>query len=202
MALKHIIPLTAIVILLLISATVPALALLPNGQLASEFKLTDLSNNVHSLSSYRGKVVVIDFFMVSCSACKEDAKMNLVPLYAKSYSGNAKVQFLSVETSNANADAIRSMYLKDTGVPWPVLTGGGGLFAKYSLPSLPTIYVIDPTGKVALTMSYPTNVQTLKSTIDRLEHGSTTPEKTQTSAKSSAVRSRLNYPSAAFADRR
>ena len=133
MALKRIIPITAAVILLLVSAVVPALALLPNGQPASEFQLTDLSNNVHTLSSYRGKVVVIDFFMVSCSACREDAKMNLVPLYAKSYSGDAKVQFLSVETSNANADSIRSSYLKDTGVPWPVLTGGGGLIKTYIL---------------------------------------------------------------------
>jgi peroxiredoxin len=184
MALKRIIPLTAIVILLLISATVPALALVPNGQRASEFQLTDLSSNVHALSSYRGKVVVIDFFMVSCSACKEDAKMNLVPLYAKSYSGDAKVQFLSVETSNANAATVRNTYLKDTGVPWPVLTGGGGLIKTYNFVGVPTIYVIDSTGKVALTMSYPTNVQTLKSTIDRLEHGTTTPAKAPTSAKS------------------
>jgi hypothetical protein len=43
------------------------------------------------------------------------------------------------------------------------------LVSTYNFQSTPTLYVIDPAGKVALSMQYPTNVQTLKSTIDALE---------------------------------
>ena len=168
MGAKRIILLTAITVLLIASTAVPALALLPNGQSAPNFRLTDLSGNVHTLSDYRGKVVVIDFFGYACSACISDAQNNLVPLYNTYYKNDANVQFLSVEVNGGSAAQIQQ-YLQETGVPWLVLTGGGSLVSTYDFQSTPTLYVIDPAGNVALSMPYPTNVQTLKSTIDALE---------------------------------
>ena len=170
---KRIMLLIAVTVLLTASATVPALALLPNGQQAPNFQLNDLSGNSHKLSDYRGKVVVIDFFGWACSACISDAKTNLVPLYNTYYKNDAKVQFISVEVNNGSSAQIRQ-YLQETGVPWLVLSGGSSLVSTYSIASTPTLYVIDPAGNVALGMEYPTNVQTLKSTIDSLE-SSTTP---------------------------
>ncbi len=180
MALKRIVPLSAATLLLLGLAIAPALALLPNAQQAPDFQLNDLSNNVHTLSNYRGKVVVIDFFGAYCSYCKDDAKTNLVPLFNDNYKSDAKVQFLSVETSGADAATITSSYLQGLSIPWLVLTGGTGLVKAYDFTSVPTLYVIDPAGNVALTMQYPTNTQTLKATIDKLEASAPTPTPTPT----------------------
>ncbi len=169
--LKRIIPVAAVAVLLVAFAVVPVIALLPNGQQAPDFQLADLSSNMHSLSDYQGKVVVIDFFGADCSYCKSSAADDLVPLYNNYYQGDARVQFLSVETSGASAAYTRSNFVQPTGITWPVLVGGTNLVSSYGIASVPTMYVIDSTGKVALAMEYPVNVQTLKSTIDQLVGG-------------------------------
>jgi peroxiredoxin len=168
MASKRIVLLIAITVLLIASTAVPALALLPNGQAAPNFQLNDLSGTAHKLSDYRGKVVVIDFFGYACSACITDAKTNLVPLYSTYYKNDANVQFLGVEVDGSSAADIQQ-FVQAAGVPWPVGSGGSSVGPAYQVVSTPTLYVISPAGDVALSMQYPTNVQTLKSTIDALQ---------------------------------
>jgi thiol-disulfide isomerase/thioredoxin len=166
--LKRIIPVTAVTFLMVALVLAPVLALLPVGQQAPDFQLNDLHNKPYKLSSYRGKVVVIDFFTAYCGACAEDAKTKLVPLFNNYYANDPKVQFLSVEVSGASVAEIQSAYLATTGaIPWPILINGQSLQTSYGLASVPTLYVVDTTGKVAATMQYPTDAQVLKSTIDR-----------------------------------
>ena len=166
--LKRIIPVTAVTLLIVALAIAPVLALLPVGQQAPDFQLNDLHSNPHKLSGYRGKVVVIDFFTAYCGACAGDAKANLVPLFNNYYANDPKVQFLSVEVSGASVAEIQSTYLAKTGaIPWPFLINGQNLQTSYNLAEVPTLYVVDTTGKVAATMQYPTDAQVLKSTIDR-----------------------------------
>jgi peroxiredoxin len=160
--------LIAVTSLLIACTAVPALALLPNGQSAPNFQFTDLSGNVHTLSEYRGKVVVIQFFGASCGPCQTDAKDNLVPMYNTYYKNDAKVQFLGVAVDGSNAAAIQQ-FVQLTGVPWPVGSGASSVGSAYQVAETPTLYVINPAGNVALTMLSPTNVATLKSTIDSLE---------------------------------
>ena len=178
---KRHIPLTAIVSVLLIFAIIPAFASSFSslgGRNAPDFHLADLSNTNHSLSDYKGSIVVLDFFSVKCSACKDDAKNVLVPLYinsssyAKALSNNssgvAKVQFLSVETTGASADTINSTYINHTGITWPVLTGGGDITNLYKTNGKPTVYIVDPTGKIVVSMAHPLDVVTLRAIIDPL----------------------------------
>jgi thiol-disulfide isomerase/thioredoxin len=169
---KRIIPVMAVILLLIGLAIVPAVALLPVGQEAPDFQLSDLSGNVHKLSGYRGKVVVIDFFEPYCGYCQEDAKNNLIPLYDNNYKNNPNVQFLSVERSGADAATIQSVYLSATGsIPWPVLTNGSNVASLYGIDTVPTVYVIDSAGKIAFAMSYPIDASALKSKIDQLLSG-------------------------------
>ena len=167
MATKRIVLLIAITGLLIASAAVPALALLANGTAAPNFQFTDLSGNVHTLSEYRGKVVVIQFFGAECGYCQNDAKDTLVPLYNTYYKNDAKVQFLGMEVDGSPNSEIQT-YVDVTGVPWPV-GSGGNIGSTYQVTSTPTLYVISPAGNVALESTYPTNAQTLRSTIDALE---------------------------------
>jgi thiol-disulfide isomerase/thioredoxin len=147
----------------------PALALLPVGQTAPDFQLSDLNGNVHTLSDYRGKVVVFDFFEPYCGYCQQDTRDNFIPLYNTYYKDNANVQFFSIETSGASVSEIQSIYLAATGsIPWPILTNGYNVASTYGIGVTPTVYVVDPAGNIAVAMPYPIDVATLKSTIDEL----------------------------------
>ena len=165
---KRIFLLITVALLLVAFAVAPAIALLPNGQQAPNFQLADLAGTMHSLTDYRGKVVVIDFFSVSCSACKSSATNDLVPLYNSYYRDDARVQFLGIEVSGASAAETNSQFVKPTGITWPVLVGGtSNLLNSDGSTSVPTVYVLDFAGKVALATTS-IDSSTLKSTIDKL----------------------------------
>ncbi len=181
---RHIL-LTAIVSSLLIFAIVPSFASsfsLSSGQNAPDFHLADLSNTNHSLSDYKGNIVVLDFFSVGYSTCQAGAKNVLVPLYNNYSSGDANVKFLSVETTGATADTINSTYVNSTGIKWPILTGGDNLKNH----GTPTVYIVDPTGKIVFSMAYPLKTVALKAAIDPLleasanEKSKTTPDNKST----------------------
>ena len=185
---RHIL-LTAIVSALLIFAIVPSFASsfsLSSGQNAPDFHLADLSNTNHSLSDYKGNIVVLDFFSVGYSTCQAGAKNVLVPLYNNYSNGDANVKFLSVETTGATADTINSTYVNSTGIKWPILTGGDNLKNLYKTNGAPTVYIVDPTGKIVFSMAYPLKTVALKAAIDPLleasanEKSKTTPDNKST----------------------
>ena len=165
---KRIFLLTTVAVLLVAFVVAPVTALLPNGQQAPNFTLADLSGTTHSLTDYRGKVVVIDFFGADCSACKSSATNDLVPLYNSYYRDDGRVQFLSVEVTGASAAYTSSNFVNPTGITWPVLVGGtSNLLSSYGSTSTPTVYVLDSAGNVALATTS-IDSSTLKSTIDKL----------------------------------
>jgi peroxiredoxin len=174
MATKRIVLLLAITALLIAATAAPALALLTNGQAAPNFQLTDLSGTSHTLSEYRGKVVVIDFFGWGCGYCQSDAKDTLVPLYNNYFKNDPNVQFLGVEVDGGSISQDQG-FVQETGASWPILTAGGSVFSAYQAVSTPTLYVISPAGTVASSSTYPTNAATLKSTIDSLEGSALAP---------------------------
>jgi hypothetical protein len=67
------------------------------------------------------------------------------------------------------SNALIQQFVQETGVPWPVGSGASSVGSAYQVAETPILYVINPAGNVALTMLSPTNVATLKSTIDSLE---------------------------------
>ncbi len=173
MATKRIILLLAITALLIAVTAAPALALLANGQAAPNFQLTDLSGTSHTLSQYRGKVVVIDFFGYACGYCRSDAKDTLVPLYNNYFKNDPKVQFLGIEIDSGSISDDQG-FAQYTGASWPILpAGSSGVASAYQIQSTPTLYVISPAGTVASSSVYPTDAATLKSTINSLESSST-----------------------------
>lgn len=113
---------------------------------APEFTLTDLRGVRHTLSEYRGKVVVINFWASWCRECTEELP-SLVTLYEKFRRRGLVVLGITTDQKRDPVDPL----LKKYQVTYPVIlnTAGGQLLKQYGVIGLPSTVVIDRKGVIA-----------------------------------------------------
>ena len=112
--------------------------------------LTDVEGNTISLEKYRGQYVVMDFWASWCPDCRKDMPL-MKELYTQ-YSGKG-VQFLGV-SFDTTREALDN-YLQKEAIAWPQVTElkkmkESKMAQAYHIKWIPSIYVIDPNGKVLL----------------------------------------------------
>lgn len=116
--------------------------------LAPDFLMTDLDGNTFTLSSFRGKVVLLEFFATWCHACQVDVA-ELRAVY--DYFGSSLVMISEDFYSETNEE-LRSF--KDTyGVTWIVATDAEDAYHKYQQATgngngVPAFYIIDQAGYI------------------------------------------------------
>ena len=121
----------------------PSLAL-DEGQKAPEIALSDLSGKPVKLSSFKGKVVIVDFWASWCGPCRES--MPVFDKLSKTY-GKQGLVVLGVNIDNDVKSA--NKFLKDIPVSFPVVNDAKKAVAKaYAPPTMPSSYIIDRQGKV------------------------------------------------------
>src|SRR6476620_1359472 len=132
--------------------------LLKPGTTAPAFTLKTPEGQTVSLSDFRGKAVLLEFFATWCPHCQDEA-----PHLAKLARELApkKVAFVSVNADSEDAASVFAFHryfalpypaLLDSGQPAGSFTSQGGsgpVTSAYHLASYPTMYVITPSGKVA-----------------------------------------------------
>lgn len=116
------------------------------GKQAPDFTLNSLDGRTITLSDYRGKLVLLDFWLWSCSACRE--KMSIIQeAYARI--PTEKIAILSIHPKVK--ESIIQMYVEDAGVTVPVLLDSEGAVSDlYKVPVLPTTFFIDGDGIIRL----------------------------------------------------
>ena len=117
--------------------------------LAPEFTGTTLTGSKLSFSSYRGKVVVLNFWGSWCPPCREEAPA--LAVVAKQYQ-SANTTFLGVDERDTTASA--EAFTRNFGIAYPSLNDPSqeialDFTAVVPLEGTPTTLVIDRTGHIA-----------------------------------------------------
>ena len=126
------------------------------GSMAKDFTATDLEGNQLSLSDYKGKYVLLDFWASWCIPCRK-GNPHLKELYAK-YKDKG-LEFIGISDDDQSEDKWKEAIAKDGISIWKhVLRGlkykkkvfdrSNDLSEKFGIQSLPTLILIDPEGKI------------------------------------------------------
>jgi cytochrome c biogenesis protein CcmG/thiol:disulfide interchange protein DsbE len=108
---------------------------------APDFTLTTLTGEKITLSSLRGKPVVLNFWASWCGPCRFE-----LPALRRLTEARPDVVMLSV--SSDEVDALTAA-VKEDGVPYPVLVDvDGKVSATYGVQTLPTTIALNAEGRV------------------------------------------------------
>jgi thiol-disulfide isomerase/thioredoxin len=118
----------------------------PGKPVAKDFELRDLDGNLHTLSQYKGQIVMVNFWATWCPPCRAE-----IPSMQRAWKilKNENVMMLAVHVGG-NEDKIWS-FLTDFGIDFPVLIDGSSKTSRsWPMMGLPTTFIIDPQGRTAL----------------------------------------------------
>ncbi len=114
---------------------------------APEWTLKDFDGNDVSLTELRGNIVVLDFWATWCGPCRKT-----MPLVDKFYQNNkrdnVKVFGVNVWERKKGPDDVKA-YIQSKGYQFPILFGDDKIASNYGVRGIPTMFIIDPNGKIA-----------------------------------------------------
>lgn len=118
------------------------------GKPAPAFTLKDEAGKAHSLSEYKGKVVVLEWTNPECPFVKRHYEAKTMQNTQKGFDAK-KVVWLTVDSSSTHNAKSAADWKKKEGFSQPVLLDTDGAVGKsYAAKTTPHMYVIDGEGVV------------------------------------------------------
>ncbi len=117
------------------------------GQVAPDFTLNDVNDKPVALSSFRGKIVLLDFWASWCGPCRKE-NPNVVAAYNKFHSKGLEILGVSLDDNKSNW---QQAIAKD-GLTWTHISDLEGWQSKaaqlYGVQSIPANFLLDKDGKI------------------------------------------------------
>ncbi len=109
-------------------------------------QFSDAAGVIHSLSDYKGKVILLNFWASWCEPCAHE--MPALEQLA-SFVGAKDVEVLPVSIDSKGVSAVKKFYNENKITGLPILVDEKGkAFHAYKLQALPTSFVIDRRGRL------------------------------------------------------
>lgn len=111
-----------------------------------DFTLSDMQGKQHSLSDYRGKVVMVNFWATYCGPCiKEMPSMQRL----KEKLGGKPFAILAVDMAEEKGAVEAFLKKHDIQVNFPILLNPeGDVVENWMITAVPTTFIVDPQGKI------------------------------------------------------
>ncbi len=112
---------------------------------APDFTLPQLGGDEVTLSSLRGKTVIIDFWATWCPPCEFQVPELNALMDAHAESGDVAILGVSVDTEGPEVVAA---WTEEKGVRYPIVLGSEDLARKFGAVGFPTLVVVDEAGNI------------------------------------------------------
>lgn len=137
--------------LLTLRETTPqALAASEKNQSAPGWSLTALDGKTVSLSDFKGRVVLMNFWATWCPPCREEMPQ-LIALQKDLGKAGLTVVGISMDQEKEAASA----YVTEAGIEFPIVMGTESVARVHGVSILPTSFLIDREGRIARTILGP-----------------------------------------------
>ncbi len=117
------------------------------GKSFPDFAEKDLAGNPLSVSGYKGKFVLVDFWATWCGPCVSELP-NVLAAYKKYHDKGFEIVGISLDQDQAKLAA----FLKNQGMTWAQFFDGNGwenkLALKYGIMSIPATFLLDKEGTI------------------------------------------------------
>ena len=114
------------------------------GQPAPDFELSDLDGNLHKLSDYRGRIVILNFWSAECPHSERTDSL-LLDLLVQ---WGDKVMFLPIASNRNESVQMLEEAAKTRGLPTVLLDRENVVADLFGAISTPHVFVIDPEGNL------------------------------------------------------
>lgn len=129
-----------------------------------EYSLPDLKGETHSLSDYRGKWVVVNYWATWCPPCQEEIP-DLIDFYEQNKSKDIVV--LGVNTEEISREQLAS-FAESYLISYPILRSDPIIASPLGpVPGLPTTYIVAPDGEPVARQVGPVTSKQLTDYIER-----------------------------------
>jgi len=122
------------------------------GELAPEWELPKLGGKIKcSSKELRGKYILLEFTGTWCPHCWDAVKM--MNRLEDEFKANNKLAILSVFSTDIDNEEKITKFANEQKIKSTILHSAKSVGDKYFVTSYPTFFIIDPTGKLVLTIS-------------------------------------------------